>query len=364
MDSSTSTTAIANPTFTATRPSTGAVNTEEFPLARVFFAGTAAADNDCAYQIVIWRGSDNQGEAGGPLWIPTIMAQGIYTLGLTTSAIPGANGFFADTITDTVKTGGIVHSPADDSIAWLDVPVENAQYIQVTVDRDGGISTSTTADVLVQLGEDIGGAASLGSDTDLGDVDLVAGGNAMTRFGANGDTALATGSQAAQLRIISDDLGTIDGDTGTIKTNTDTLVIVGGGGYIRQDSNDTIAKETGGNLAAAASDLNELTAAPVAKVPLAVVMPLPGSPEPTEIVASETFATAVYLTAARAGGDNTGDIFIGLADVVSGSKNYHKLSPGATFEYVCRAGTKVDLQSFLIDGETGTDGVIGHYEPV
>ena len=36
---------------------------------------------------------------------------------------------------------------------------------------------------------------------------------------------------------------------GTIKTNTDTLVASGGGGYIRQDSTYSIARETGGNLA-------------------------------------------------------------------------------------------------------------------
>ena len=34
----------------------------------------------------------------------------------------------------------------------------------------------------------------------------------------------------------------------TIKTNTDPLVAAGGGGYMRQDSTATIAKETGGNL--------------------------------------------------------------------------------------------------------------------
>jgi hypothetical protein len=41
----------------------------------------------------------------------------------------------------------------------------------------------------------------------------------------------------------------------SIKTNTDTLVTVAGGGYVRQDSTATIAKETGGNLAAAATAL-------------------------------------------------------------------------------------------------------------
>lgn len=40
-----------------------------------------------------------------------------------------------------------------------------------------------------------------------------------------------------------------DGNLATIKTNTDTLSASGAGGYIRQDSTATIAKETGGNLA-------------------------------------------------------------------------------------------------------------------
>ena len=105
-------------------------------------------------------------------------------------------------------------------------------------------------------------------------------------------------------------------------------------------------------------------ASPTVKAPLQVSKALAGSPAPIAIVASETFATAVYLQAARANGDNTDDVFIGLADVVSGTDNYVKLTPGATWEYKCRPGTKVDLQVFLIDGETATDGVQGYYEPV
>ena len=46
-----------------------------------------------------------------------------------------------------------------------------------------------------------------------------------------------------------------DGNLATVKTNTDPLVTAGAGGYIRQDSTGTIAKETGGNLAAAATVL-------------------------------------------------------------------------------------------------------------
>lgn len=40
----------------------------------------------------------------------------------------------------------------------------------------------------------------------------------------------------------------------SVKTNTDPLVTAGGGGYMRQDSTATIAKETGGNLATAATN--------------------------------------------------------------------------------------------------------------
>ncbi len=63
------------------------------------------------------------------------------------------------------------------------------------------------------------------------------------------------GSVNAHLRRVTTDLGaslvlfgTIDGDTSTIKTNTDPLVTAGGGGYVRQDSTATMAKETGGVL--------------------------------------------------------------------------------------------------------------------
>lgn len=42
------------------------------------------------------------------------------------------------------------------------------------------------------------------------------------------------------------------GNLATVKTNTDPLVTSGGGGYVRQDSTATIAKETGGNLASVA----------------------------------------------------------------------------------------------------------------
>jgi len=119
------------------------------------------------------------------------------------------------------------------------------------------------------------------------------------------------------------------------------------------------------SLAAAAADLNELTAAPVAKVPVAIVKALAATPVPLALAASETYVTAFYIQAARANGDNAGNIFVGLiTDLVSGTKNYFKLIPGNDFEYKCRPGTKVNLALWGVDGETATDGVIGVYEPV
>lgn len=50
-----------------------------------------------------------------------------------------------------------------------------------------------------------------------------------------------------------------DGNLASIKTNTNPLVVAGGGGYIRQDSTDTIAKESGGNLAAIKTNLDKFT---------------------------------------------------------------------------------------------------------
>ncbi len=58
-----------------------------------------------------------------------------------------------DTITQTVDSDATFHSPADDSIAWLDVPVDNAQFISVETNRD---TSAATADVIATLGEDSG----------------------------------------------------------------------------------------------------------------------------------------------------------------------------------------------------------------
>ncbi len=67
-----------------------------------------------------------------------------------------------------------------------------------------------------------------------------------TVIGATDDTEAAAGgvgSISSKLRKISTDIGHIDQDTSKLQT-------AAGGGYVRQDATSTIAKETGGNLAA------------------------------------------------------------------------------------------------------------------
>jgi hypothetical protein len=79
-------------------------------------------------------------------------------------------------------------------------------------------------------------------------------------------SALPTGAATAALQTALNALitatnvllTTIDADTGTIKTNTDPLVASGAGGYVRQDSTGTIAKESGGNLASVKTNTDPL----------------------------------------------------------------------------------------------------------
>jgi len=171
------------------------------------------------------------------------------------------------------------------------------------------------------------------------------------------------GSVSAKLRKLTTDLSTIDADTGSIKTNTDTLVAGGGGGYVRQDSTSTIAKETGGNLAAVAADMNELTTAPVAsaltRLP-PVVIGTPGTP--VVLIASETFATKLILQAGRATAANASPVSIG-GNIAYTTDLQVQLAPGDTYVVEDRLGRKFDMNLIYIDGVNTDDGVRGQYFP-
>ncbi|MBW2561863.1 MAG: hypothetical protein JRE40_13550 [Deltaproteobacteria bacterium] len=104
--------------------------------------------------------------------------------------------------------------------------------------------------------------------------------------------------------------------------------------------------------------------APVAKTPVKVVKVVAAASTAVKLVASETFATAVYLQAKLIAGDNAGNVFIGLGELDQGVKEEFEIAPGFTWQYVCRPGTKVDLNKIFIDADNSADGVVGWYEPV
>ncbi|MFH1616920.1 MAG: hypothetical protein ABIG61_17780, partial [Planctomycetota bacterium] len=85
-------------------------------------------------------------------------------------------------------------------------------------------------------------------------------------------------------------------------TNTDTLVTAGGGGYVRQDSTATIAKETGGNLAA------------IANVTKGVAIAASGQLLTCTAAATDYSATVVASAVYRVTAVN-GIIYLGIADV-------------------------------------------------
>ena len=154
IDGSTATTALANPTITATAPSIGSgiCQAQNYRVVRLLFGGTDAANETINYQVVLWR--QGHGAASDtPAWVPLIAAKGTVTLGTGTYALGtglGATGnLIADTVTDQIGKAH-VHSPANNTEAVLTVPVENASYVEVEVD----LGTAASSDVFIQLGED------------------------------------------------------------------------------------------------------------------------------------------------------------------------------------------------------------------
>lgn len=273
-------------------------STGEFSLARIVFGGSGS-NGTINYRIVLWYSVGGQAA-----YVPMIVATGAATLSALkydSDGILGPTGNrLADTITNTiVKTGTILHTPADDNLAWLEIDVRNAPFIQIETD----LGTAQTADVFMQLGE-----ASVG----FTDIEVTGAG-------------LATETT----------LGTIDTDTGSMATS----------------------------LTAMALDTAELTSAPVAKVPVLLVKTATSGSQ-AALVASETFARAVYLQAKKVSGDNTANIFLGMAAVSVGNAEVFEVIPGGTFQLEMPAGTKVDLNLIFIDVDTTGDGVVGLYIPV
>lgn len=87
----------------------------------------------------------------------------------------------------------------------------------------------------------------------------------------------------------------------------------------------------------------------------------PGTGE--ALVATETWAVAVWVMAKRTDGNNTGDVYVGPSTTDKDSFQWMKLSPGDYWEIPIPAGTAIDLNVIYVDAETATDGVVGGYIP-
>ena len=88
---------------------------------------------------------------------------------------------------------------------------------------------------------------------------------------------------------------------------------------------------------------------------------VPGTAE--ALVAAETFAVYVLLTACKVDGDNSTDVFVGTAAVDKTSSWQNYLEPGDTIEITAPVGYKIDLNELYIDATTAADGVTGWYLP-
>ena len=117
--------------------------------------------------------------------------------------------------------------------------------------------------------------------------------------------------------------------------------------------------------AAIAADLNELTAAPVAKNWVMGGAVVAAGPAPAPLAASETFARKVIMTAVKAAGTaNTGVVYVGDANLIDTTAACIQLAPGESFTLEGSPGTKFDLNLLKMDGANVGDGVRYIYQPI
>lgn len=157
----------------------------------------------------------------------------------------------------------------------------------------------------------------------------------------NLDAALSTLATAAAQT-------TGNGSLASIKTNTDSFVVAGAGGYVRQDSTATIAKESGGNLATIAT--NSALAATAAK-------------QDTGNTSLATIAGKDFATSAKQDTANTAmSTLVAQTDAVEGSLSSidGKLTTGIVISDMPPVSASSSADVLDIDDDAGyTDGETG-----
>ena len=112
------------------------------------------------------------------------------------------------------------------------------------------------------------------------------------------------------------------------------------------------------------ADLNELTAAPVAKLLTVVTRAITTSGTSLALTAAETFARKAYLNARRANAANSGYVYVGNSDVDYSTNQQMALAPGDAIVIDDGPGTKFDLNKVYLDATKNNDGITGFYFPV
>lgn len=160
----------------------------------------------------------------------------------TQSAITAASGSIgAGAIASGAIASGAIASGAVASGAYAAGSITDGAMVTIGLKTDAAsTATDTTSTSVVSVLKEISAKAQAPASTPI--------------THANLDVALSTlATSSAQ--------STGNTSLGTIKTNTDPLVTAGAGGYVRQDSTATIAKESGGNLATIATNTSGLATA-------------------------------------------------------------------------------------------------------
>ncbi len=182
-DGVTDTVTLAQPTVTTTQPA-NSFTTDNASGMRIRFGGTAAANKNFSYQVVLWYGHHSATE--DQAWVPHVVAKGDVTLGSATygsdAAGLGASGnLFADAITEELGYPGTrITEVTVNTPVVLEVATQNALRVEVQLDLDGAGTAATTMDVFVQLGEFDAFEAGLTGDPFTFLVDSSALGSALT----------------------------------------------------------------------------------------------------------------------------------------------------------------------------------------
>ena len=166
VNASTATTPFsAMPAATTTTPATQAIPIGDCPLVHLVFGLKAAVTKSFNYRVIGWHNLSVT--RGVPLWVPKLLASGAATAASGSTAITGvATGFFADTITETLRNPGSIVTPEtpDNSVAVLTLDTKNS--LIVTIETD--LADATHAYVWSIPGESSGGGMADITVTGLG----------------------------------------------------------------------------------------------------------------------------------------------------------------------------------------------------